>query len=90
VCVILRFSSEARKRVPSGGKVSTPWDDELSYNCFGHFVFVCRDLGRVCTYEGCKMRCQTFFYNCGRALCVDRFKEIYGALTKRPRSKRPQ
>jgi hypothetical protein len=77
VCVILRSASEARKRVLSGGKVTTPGDDKLRYDCVGHFVVVRRDLRRVCAYEGCKTRCQTFCDKCDRALCADHFKEFH-------------
>ncbi len=76
VCVILRSASEAHKRLPSGGKVSTPGDNELCYNCVGHFVVI----RRVCAYEGCKTRCQTLCDKCDCALCVDHFKRFLSEL----------
>jgi DNA excision repair protein ERCC-6 len=78
VCVILKSGAELRKRRTSGGssvgKLTMPGYEEVRFDCVGHFVVVRRDSRRICSYEGCKTKCQTFCEKCDRALCIDHFK----------------
>lgn len=77
VCVLLRSTADLRNRTPSGGRVSTPGEEDIRFDGIGHFVVVRRDMRRVCAYQGCKTRCQTFCDKCDRSVCVDHFKEYH-------------
>jgi hypothetical protein len=77
VCVILMSGAEVRKRNSSGGgsgKQGMPGDEDVRFDCIGHFVVVRRNNRRYCSYEGCKTKCQTFCEKCDRAVCTDHFK----------------
>lgn len=77
VCVILRCGAEVRKRQSSGGSVgrlATPGEVDVRYDCIGHFLIVQRNVRKYCAYEGCKTKCQTYCEKCNKAICAEHFK----------------
>jgi hypothetical protein len=79
VCPILRSAAEVRKRNPSGptvgiGRLANPGEEEVRYDCVGHFLIVKRNIRKLCSYEECKTKCQTYCEKCNRAICADHFK----------------
>lgn len=71
-----RYSCGASGHHATTGRLSRPGTQELRYSKGEHYV-VRRELRRVCGFENCPSKVNSFCDTCNRAVCIEHFKAYH-------------